>query len=339
MFKQTPVDDYASARQRAVLFDVSDRGKIELTGPDAAKFLHNMCTNDVIKLAAGSGREAFLTTGQAKIVAHVFIYHLGKDDFWLDAGPGMGEAVFTHLDHFHVAEQFEMADRTQEWAQFHLAGPQSPAVLNRALHEEPPALLELEHFVRSIGSTASAQIRRHDLLGLPGYDLLCHREQAAVVCQALVTAGAAPAGMEAYHVLRVEAGMPLYGVDIDASNLPLEVGRMEQTVSFTKGCYIGQETVARIRTYGHVNRTLVGLKLGTDKAVPQGAKLARDGAEVGQVTSSVQSPRLGTAIALGYVRRGSQESGTVLSVEIEGNRWTAEVVSLPFGRGGGSGVA
>jgi tRNA-modifying protein YgfZ len=337
MAAQARSDEYTNAHQRAVLFDVSDRGKLEVSGPDAAKFLHNMCTNDVVNLASGAGREALLTTGQAKIVAHVFIYHAHKGDFWLDAGPGMGEAVYKHLDHFHVAEQFELADRTQEWAQFHLAGPKATEVLGRALGEEPPALLELEHVMRSVGSKISMPIRRHDALGLLGYDLLCPRDQVGVACHALVTAGAAPADMETYHVLRVEAGMPLFGVDIDASNLPQEVGRMEQTVSFTKGCYIGQETVARIRTYGHVNRTLVGLKLGSDKVVAAGAKLVRDGAEVGHVTSSVLSPQLGRAIALAYVRRGSQEPGTALAVEAEGNRWTAEVVSLPFGAGGGSG--
>jgi folate-binding protein YgfZ len=337
MSRPTPFPDYANACRGAALFDISTWGKIEITGPDAAKFLHNMCTNDVVNLAAGSGREAFLTTGQAKIVAHVLIYHLAKGDFWLDAGPDLGEAVTKHLDHFHVAEQFDVADRTPEWFQFHLAGPHAPNVLGRVLGEEPPAFLELQHVTRSLGLAVSAQIRRHDVLGLPGYDLLGPREQAAVVWQSLTTAGASPAGLEAYHTLRIEAGMPLYGVDVDATNLPQEVGRMEQTVSFTKGCYIGQETVARIRTYGHVNRSLVGLKLASDKAVPRGAKVFRDGAEVGYVTSSVRSPRLGTAIALGYVRRGSQEPGTSVTVEAEDSRWTAEVVSLPFGGGGGSG--
>ena len=113
----------------------------------------------------------------------------------------------------------------------------------------------------------------------------------------------------------MEAGTPVYGRDIDETNLPQEVARVERTISFTKGCYIGQETVARIRTYGHVNRTLVGLQLDGETAVPLGTKLFHADKEVGHITSSAVSPRLGQAIALAYVRRGSQEPGTRLEVE------------------------
>src|SRR4029077_577828 len=128
------------------------------------------------------------------------------------------------------------------------------------------------------------------------------KNRAAAVWQALIAGGAQPAGLQAYHTLRIEAGTPVYGLDIDDSNLPQEVGRTERTVSFTKGCYIGQETVARIRTYGHVNRSLVGLRIAGGEAVPRGVQVTRESKEVGTVTSCIVSPRFG-AIALGYVRR------------------------------------
>src|SRR5262249_40130405 len=136
-----------------------------------------------------------------------------------------------------------------------------------------------------------------------------------------------PAGLETYHVLRVEAGTPQFRIDIDDTNLPQEVGRTERTISFTKGCYIGQETIARIRTYGHVNRMLVGLKLEGDGIEPRGAKLSHSGKEVGSVTSCVYSPRIAGPIALGYARRGSNEPGTKL---VCGDKRNAEVVALPF---------
>jgi folate-binding protein YgfZ len=131
-------------------------------------------------------------------------------------------------------------------------------------------------------------------------------------------------------VLRIEAGTPEYGIDIDESNLPQEVGRMEQAVSFIKGCYIGQETVARIRTYGHVNRLLIGVKLAENREVPSGAGISRDGVEVGRVTSSVVSPAARTGIAMGYVRRGSNEPGTLVEISAGDGSVRGEVCGLPI---------
>src|SRR5947209_5884805 len=129
--------DYERARSDAALFDVSDRGKLEVRGPDAPSFLHNLSTNDVLNLPLGAGYEAFFTTAKAKVVAHTLIYHVriagGRDALWLDVAPGQAPRLIQHLDHFLIAEQVEMADRTAEFAQFHLAGPSATAVLGRAL--------------------------------------------------------------------------------------------------------------------------------------------------------------------------------------------------------------
>jgi folate-binding protein YgfZ len=330
--------EYQNACQDVALFDRCHHGKVQVVGKDARSFLHNLCTNEVNKLPVGFGCEAFLTSGQAKILAAVLIYRVaapeGSDCLWLDAGPGLGEKVVKHLDRYLVSERVELADRTKEFVQLHLAGPRAAEVLHKVLPDKLPALAALQHTEQAIADTP-CPIRRHDPLGLPGYDVLCAREKAEVVWQALCEAGARPAGLKAYHMLRVEAGTPEYGVDLDENNLPQEVGRLEQTVSFTKGCYIGQETVARIRTYGHVNRSLVGLKLAEEASVLPGAKLCHDGKEVGQVTSSVFSPRLGHAIALAYVRRPHQEPGTTLEMAADTGRRMAEVVSLPFGGSAG----
>jgi folate-binding protein YgfZ len=330
-----PLAEYRHAIEHAALFDLSHEGKVEVTGKDAAAFLHNMCTNDVRNLARGAGCEAFLTTGQAKVVAYVLIEHGrtpdDRDVYWLETAPGTAGRVVQHLDHYLISEQVELADSTSDFAEFHLAGPEAATVLGQALGGLPPVLAELQHQSVTFGA-AEARICRHDRLGLPGFDIWCRGATAAAVWQALCQGGVRPAGLRAYHLLRVEAGTPVYGLDIDETNLPQEVGRTEQAISFTKGCYIGQETVARIRTYGHVNRSLVGLKLAGDGPVPSGAKLFRAGQEVGQVTSSVLSPRLGSAIALAYVRRGNQEPGTALEVEAAGEQITATVVPLPFPR-------
>ena len=161
--------------------------------------------------------------------------------------------------------------------------------------------------------------------------MLCRPEDALALWTALTDSGAAVAGLRTYDILRVEAGTPLYGRDIDETNLPQETGRTHLAVSFTKGCYIGQETIARIRTYGHVNRSLVGLKLAGEQAAPPGSLVYRDGKEVGRITSSVVSPRFPGALALAYLRRGNESPGVAVEVDGTAERRSAEVVGLPFG--------
>jgi folate-binding protein YgfZ len=176
----------------------------------------------------------------------------------------------------------------------------------------------------------TVQFRRRDRLGVPGIDVVCLPDEAASLWQSWVAAGARPAGLEAYEVLRVEAGTPVYGKDIDESNLAPEVGRTARAISYTKGCYLGQEPIVRVRDLGHVNRVLTGLKVSGALPLPPGSKLGRDGKEVGHVTSSVLSPGLGSVIALAYVRRGHSEPGTALEVEAAGAHRQAGVTSLPF---------
>jgi folate-binding protein YgfZ len=273
-----------------------------------------MSTNDVLNLPLGAGCEAFFTTAKAKVNSHALIYHVriggGRDALWLDVAPGQAEALMKHLDHFLIAEQVELADRTGDFAQHHLAGPRAKAVLDTAVGDSIPDLGELQHMERTIGGV-TCHIRRHDPLGLPGYDIVCLKSKADQVRQALIPAGAEPANADTYEVLRVEAGTPVYGKDIDENRFAVEVGRMD-AICYTKGCYLGQEPIVMARDRaGHVNRAFRGLKLS--EGVAAGAKLVADGKEVGTITSSVVSPRLGP-IALGYVRRGHEAPGTRLDV-------------------------
>jgi folate-binding protein YgfZ len=324
--------EYERARTNAAVFDQSHRVKIELAGPEAATFLHNLCTNDIVNLPLGGGCEFFLTTNKAKVVTHGYCFHVrlhdGQDALWLDLPPGFAERVIQHLDHYVISEQVEFADRTREFAQVHLAGPQATIVLEKALLDDVPPLEPLQHMVRTFGEAATASIRRNDRLGVPGYDIVCLRNRAPAVWQLLLRAGAAPAGSEALQVLRVEAGTPEYGADIDDSTFAPEVDRIPQSICYTKGCYLGQEPIVMARDRGQVNRFLRGLRLTSDP-VPRGSTLHRDGKEIGRVMTSVRSPRLGT-IALGYVRRGSHEPGTLVEVEVGDKRQVATVTELPM---------
>ncbi|MBY0522151.1 MAG: aminomethyltransferase family protein [Gemmataceae bacterium] len=311
------VTEHHRTHHSAGLFDLSHHGKIQLSGPEAVSFLHNLCTNDVKNLAAGTGCEAFLTNAKARIIAHVFIDHVERPEgnvLWLDAGPFLGEKVFKHLDRHLISEQVELADRTRDFAQLHLAGSKAKDMLDKALGEPLPELAPLKHVFRKFADGEPSQVRRHDPLGLPGFDIVCPAAQAASVWQKLTDAGAQPAGREAYHLLRIEGGTPIYGIDMDEERFVVEVNRIPQAICYTKGCYLGQEPIVMARDRGHVNRKLVGLKVAGAMPIAAGSKVWRNGLEVGQVTSAAFSPDLGS-LGLAYVRRGNDEPGTTLEIQ------------------------
>ena len=335
-----PAGEYRHTVEEAGLFDLSHRGKLELTGSDAASFLQNLATNDVAGLPYSTGCEAFLCTVQARVVARTLIYRLkifedhlflgSHNAFWLNLDPGLAEKVVQHLDHHLVSEQIEIGNRTRTFALLHLAGPRAQALMEDAGIKN---LQDLQLMQLGWGE-GTIQFRRHDVLGLPGYDILCPTDSAALQWDSWLKRGARSVGLETYEVLRVEAGTPVQGRDIDESQSAPEVGRNAQALSTTKGCYLGQEPIVRIRDRGHVNRLLTGLIVTGPEPAPPGSKLWYGAEEVGHVTSSVWSPRLGTVVALGYVRRGHLEPGTGLEVEIAGTRRPASVASLPFSRSG-----
>jgi len=343
-----PLREYEQARAGCVVFDRSHRGKLQLTGPEAARFLHNLTTQDVLGLPPGEGREAFAVTAKSRVVAYFLLFHektpRGDSAYWLNLPPGTAEKTLQHFDHFRISERVEFADRTHDFAQLHVAGPQAPALLEKTFGAAPPQLKELKELDYFLLPLTPFAVCRHDLLGLPGFDLFC---PTAVLSEAvwerltpsgatwaealwnrLTQAGATPAGREAFETLRVEAGTPAFGPEIDENTFVPEVGRTRQAISYTKGCYLGQEPIVMARDRGQVNRTLLGLKL-TGGPAPNGSLVYRDDKEVGRVTSCVQSPRFG-AIALAYIRRGSQEPGTAVEVEAEGARRPAVVSALPF---------
>ncbi|HWG43612.1 MAG TPA: aminomethyltransferase family protein [Gemmataceae bacterium] len=328
-----PVAEYNQARNGAILVDESHHGKVEVNGADAARFLHNLSTNDVLRLPPGGGCEAFLTTTKAKVIAYLLMYrHASPVDppgFSLDVAPGAADKVIHHLDHYLISEQVEFANHTREYAQMHLAGPQAAVMLGQILPDVSAPMEPLRHLAVRFDGEADGWLRRHDALGLPGYVIVCPANQAASLWQRLTQAGARPAGRQACEILRIEAGLPREGTDIDETTFAPEVGRIAETICYTKGCYLGQESIVMARDRGQVNRGLVGVKL-SGEPVLHGSLLFAQGKEVGRVTSSVHSPRLGTAIGLAYVRRGHQEPGTVLEVDRAGDRATAEVIKLPI---------
>jgi folate-binding protein YgfZ len=323
--------EYHTTLNGASLFDCSNQGKLEVSGPEAPVFLHNLSTNDIKNLPLGGGCEAYFCDARAKTLGQAFIYRVriegGKDALWLDVQAGYQDKLLKHLDKHLIAEQVELADRTESFAQMHLAGPKATEILTRALGDPIPPLAEFQHMERTFCLNAVAHIRRHDPLGVAGYDIVCMNARAEGIWQMLSAAGAKPAGLESHDILRIEAGTPIYGIDIDENRFVMEVARALRAVSYTKGCFLGQEPIVMARDRaGHVNRSFLSMKVLEGKPLPRGTKLFRDGNEVGLVTSSIESPKLGTAVALGYVRRGHQDPGTKLEAETPAGRVPVEMI-------------
>jgi tRNA-modifying protein YgfZ len=328
------MSDYDAATKAAALFETSSAAKLLLTGPDAPLFLHNLSTNDIKSLPLGGGCEAYFCNPTAKVLFQAWIYHVclagAEHAMWVETTPGRNEALVQYLDRYLISEQVAIVDRSADFAQFHLAGPAANSVLEKTLGEPLPELPEFAHMERTFARDATCSLRRRDILGLPGFDVVCLKELGEGVRAMLVASGAMAALAETYETLRIEAGTPLFGPDIDENRFVMEVGGAARAVSYSKGCFLGQEPIVMARDRaGHVNRAFLGMKVLEGGPLLPRTKLFRDGQEVGQVTSSCQSPRLRLPIALGYLRWKHQAPGLRLEAEAPSGRQSVEVVGLP----------
>ena len=317
-----PAAEYEALATAVSLVDLSARTRIELTGEDRAKFLHNLCTNEVRKLSAGAGCEAFLCDARGHVLFHVFVI-CRPESLIIETMPGEGPRLLAHLDRYLIREQVALADRGPETCELLVAGPLAAATIGKLAANALPTERLGNDAIELAGSSVIAV--QTDWIGIEGFLLIGDRADGAKLWQALHAAGARPCGAEALETARIEAGFPWNGIDISDKNLPQEVARDSQAISFVKGCYIGQETVARIDALGHVNKSLAGVKFSCKEAPQPGAELKADEQTVGEVTSACFSPRFNAPLALAYLRRGhNQPVG-----ELESACGAAEVVKLP----------
>jgi folate-binding protein YgfZ len=301
--------DYATLTTSVGLVDLIGRTQVELTGADRAKFLHNLCTNEIKKLAALSGAEAMLLNAKGHILFHVVAFNRGES-IVLDSVTGVNERLAQHLDRYLIREQVEIVDRTHEWCVLLIAGPQAAETLQKCgLNDVPESPLSVSEATLA---GQPVQIRRVSLASVPAWELVTLNDHAETVRQALLAAGAKGCDPAALEPLRIEAGWPQAEVDISDKNLPQELNRDSTAISFVKGCYIGQETVARIDALGHVNKYLARLRFAVGATPNVGDELTHDGKSVGSVTSVAFSPRTETVVGLGYVRHGLHTPGTKL---------------------------
>jgi folate-binding protein YgfZ len=348
---RVPVSNYGDARAEyeavrggdgAGLIDLSTRGRIEVSGAEAVQFLNGLITNDAKTLAAGAWMHAAFPNVQGRLLAHARVARPGEEvSFLIDTEPATHEKVFQTLQRFTLAGDFRVRDVTGETAQVSLQGGGARAIAQSVLGG---AFAPAGRQAQSAASVAWGETRQVIVLhathtGEDGYDLVCASEAATDLWEALTKAGARPVGSDAFEVLRVEAGEPRHGVDVTDTNVVLEAGQ-DDAVSYTKGCYIGQEIIARIHWRGHVAKRLAGLVLEEEREFGADAKVrAADGREIGRITSTVFSPRLARRIALAILKYDYLQPGTPVAVFAGEAESAARVAELPFVRGSWYGEA
>lgn len=313
----------------AVWLDRSDRVRLDVAGPDRAKFLHNLTTNDVKRLSPGHGAESFVTSPQGKTLGFVTLL-AGEDRILLLTDPGGAEHLAPHLAKYGVFDEVAITDICTQTFEYHVCGEHAEEALRQANVTTPEAG-DLRHALASVDGRR-VRVVRESPFGFPGLTIIGDRADAVAVALALVAGGAVAIEAEAAEPLRIEAGTPRFGRDVTTDNLPQEVGRDVRAINFVKGCYLGQETVARIDSMGHVNRHLRGLVLsgGPADLPPPGAVIEAAGKGVGAITSAAYSPWRECPVALGYVRSAQAVEGTLVEVLAGGRSWSAVVSDLPM---------
>src|SRR4051812_32071974 len=306
--------EHRAVTEGCAIVDRSDRGKLALTGGERKAFLHGQVTNDVEALEPGAGCYAAFLTHKGRMLGDLRVLDTGAE-LWLDTERVALQELFNMIRRYKLGLDVELHKRTVERGLLSLIGPDARRVAGAQ------GLPAVEHAcARSQLGGAGVVLALTDL----GVDVICAAEDADRVRSALEAAGAVAVSEAAAEVLRIESGRPRYGVDLDDTVIPEEAGLNERAVSFTKGCYVGQETVARLHYRGKPNRHLRGLRLS--EPAPRGAELRLGDRVVGRLGSVVVSPRLGP-IALAIIRR---EAAPGDRLAVEGSAASAQVVELPF---------
>jgi tRNA-modifying protein YgfZ len=304
---------YRLLREEAGLVDRSARGKLRVLGADAAEFLQGQLTNDVDALEAGGGCYAALLDRKGHMQSDMRVLRRGIGEFWIDTEPEALAVVARHLDTYRIGREVEVDDVTAERSLLSVIGPAA-----FELAGVPPLTREHDHLsVQRAGVEAVAVAT--DL----GLDLICPPQDEAALIESLRADGIPEAGMAAAEILRVEAGRPRFGYEMGRETIPEEAGINERAISFTKGCYIGQETVARLHYKGKPNRRLRGLRL--DGPAEHGASVTFEGRDIGRIGTAVLSPAEGP-LALAILRREAEPGARV---EVDG-AGSADVVDVPF---------
>ena len=346
--------EYAAVREGdAGLIDLSPRGRILVSGTEAVQFLNGLITNDMKTLAENSWMPAAFPNVQGRLIASVRVVRLTDEvtdmttpaglprrgplknvcpTFLIDTEAATHERVLKTIERFTLAGDFRVKDVTSDTALLSVQGRKAADIINSVLGETVAGLAQSGATqVKWQGSDVKVIHATH--MTADGFDLVAEADQAGSLWDALDSRSARPVGYDAFEILRIEAGLPRYGVDMDETNVVTEAA-LDSAVSFTKGCYVGQEIIARIKYRGHVAKKLSGVLFNQLVNVEPGASIKSvDDKEIGRTTSITLSPYLGRTIALGYLKYDYLAPGTGVKVISGEKELFAQVAQLPFVRG------
>ena len=322
--------EYIALTTGSALIDLSFRSRVCLLGADREKFLHGQVTNEIVRLSPDQGAYAALVTAKGKLQSDLFVYKL-TDELLLDFEPGLAQSVTERLDKYVIAEDVQIVDVAPHYGLLSIQGPTASATVRAA--DFGTALPEKAlQWRRSNSPNGELYIIHNPRFGLDGFDLFVPRADLSEMA-ARLSDSTEWAGLDACEIARIENAIPRFGADMDETNLaPEALG--ERAISYSKGCYIGQEVIARIRTYGQVAKALRLIRLPDELTAlpPIRTKLFKDGKEVGYLTGSTLSPKYGAKVALGYVRKEANAPGEKLHLG-SADGGLAQVLSLPSQRG------
>jgi folate-binding protein YgfZ len=321
--------EYSAVRDGgAGLIELSSRGRILVSGAEVVMFLNGLITNDMKTLAVDSWMPAVFPNVQGRLLASVRVIHRG-DGFLIDTESATHETVLKLLGRFTLAGDFRVMDLTGETVTLSIQGKRAEEIVSATLGEAA-AKVERQRLVKTNFADGQVTALRATHTAEDGFDLFIDAKAAGDLRDSLTSAGAQVVSSETCETLRIEAGIARYSVDMDETNVVTETN-LDDAVSFTKGCYIGQEIIARIKYRGHVAKKLTGIILEGAPALERGARiLADEEKEIGRVTSSTFSPTLARTIALGYVKYDYLAPGTKVKIISSEREYPATVAELPF---------
>lgn len=326
-----PLQEHEAVRSRAGLLDLCHRSQLRFRGSDRVSYLQGMVSNDVKALTPGTGTRAAILDVNGKILSDLRIF-CDEDFFLIDLWEFRRARILAHLNHYLVAEDVEIEDLTGLYGNISLQGPKALLLLSQLMGPEEIPSRVLGHRLARI-KNSEVRVVRSTHTGEDGFDLFMDTGNLIEVARQIEDAGKSFSvrwiGVQALDILRLEAGIPRYGVDMDEDNLLLETG-LDDAVSFHKGCYLGQEVIERIHSRGHVNKKLSGLILQGEEPAHRGDPITVSSKEIGKITSSHFSPVLKRPIALGYLHRDYLAAGIPVSIQHGEKSIRAETASLPF---------
>lgn len=300
---------YDELRSGAAFLDLSTRGKLKLIGEDRARLLHAMCSNDIEHLAAGQGVYAFFLSAQGRILADANIFNIVGNSLWIDTEPENSATLAAHLDKYIIADDVTIEDLTQTWAAIGVEGPEAAAAAARAGVPVPADPLGSEPFEDGFAA-------RLPSAATDGIRLFVPVAKHAEIVGRLLASGILEATAQEANTVRLENKRPLYGQDISDRNLVHETQQLHG-VHFSKGCYIGQEIVERVRSRGQVHRLLTAVSITGSQPPPPGTKIFGDSKEVGEVTSSAWSPALHQVVGFAYLRGEGLDPANKLTIDVD----------------------